>query len=263
MKIWRGLGMRIVIVSMVSGVLGLIISWGMIRSTTRDAIQAGFGAYIKRTIQGPELARCEQNPESWSLELDRGGRLFAYDATTCVRKIARLRRSILRSTNGWRGASQTPSSSRASAGATMARPCSFEPRRGGRAAWCKRRLHPSPCEGAGFITSCSSEAWWSSRSRRRSASSSWCSRSRAASANSARLRGWSAHPTDTSRPAIPRKTSWAIYRPASIVRMPASGPTLKFAPAAARPGALPGRHRPRSEDPHRVASNGARASRQT
>ena len=28
------------------------------------------------------MAHCEQNPESWFLELDRGGRLFAYDATT-------------------------------------------------------------------------------------------------------------------------------------------------------------------------------------
>jgi len=81
-KIWRGLRTRIVIVSVLCGILGLLVSWSMTRRTAREAAQGGFAPYIRRTLDSAEIARCEQAPERWSLQAPRGARLDAYDETT-------------------------------------------------------------------------------------------------------------------------------------------------------------------------------------
>ena len=82
MRIWRGLRTRIVIGSILCGILGLLVSWVLIRRTAREAVQRGIVPYINRALDGAEMARCERAPESWSLELPRSTRVDAYDDTT-------------------------------------------------------------------------------------------------------------------------------------------------------------------------------------
>ncbi len=82
MKLWRGLGVRIVAGSALCGVLGLFAARAVIRWTARESIQAGLAAYVRRSFDSAELSRCERSPETWSLALDHGGRLDAYDART-------------------------------------------------------------------------------------------------------------------------------------------------------------------------------------
>jgi hypothetical protein len=81
-KIWRGLRTRIVIGSILCGILGLLVPWVLIRRTAREAVQADLVPYIKKTLDGAELQRCERAPEKWSLELPRDTRLDAYDGIT-------------------------------------------------------------------------------------------------------------------------------------------------------------------------------------
>jgi len=81
-KIWRGLRTRIVFGSILCGILGLLVPWMLIRRTAREAVQADLVPYIKRTLDGAELQRCERAPEQWSLELPRDMRLDAYDGET-------------------------------------------------------------------------------------------------------------------------------------------------------------------------------------
>jgi signal transduction histidine kinase len=59
-----------------------LVSWFLIRRTTRETLQTGIIHYIHRAVDGAELARCESAPEAWSLALDRGGRLDGYDEHT-------------------------------------------------------------------------------------------------------------------------------------------------------------------------------------
>jgi signal transduction histidine kinase len=81
-RLWRGLGARIVLSSVFCALLGLLVAWTLIRHTTRDNMQMVFAPYIHRTFDSAELARCEMSPQSWALELERGGRLDAYDIGT-------------------------------------------------------------------------------------------------------------------------------------------------------------------------------------
>jgi signal transduction histidine kinase len=78
-KIWRGLRTRIILGSILCGLLGLGVSWAMIRRTARDAIQSGFAPYVHRTLDHGELDRCQRDPAHWSARLGRGARLDAYD----------------------------------------------------------------------------------------------------------------------------------------------------------------------------------------
>ncbi|HMI88226.1 MAG TPA: HAMP domain-containing sensor histidine kinase [Polyangiaceae bacterium] len=79
MKIWRGLRTRIVLGSILCGMLGLVVAWAMIRRTARDAIQSGFAPYIHRTLDHGELDRCQRDPAHWSMRIGRSARLDAYD----------------------------------------------------------------------------------------------------------------------------------------------------------------------------------------
>ena len=82
MKIWRGLRTRIVFGSILCGILGLLVPWILIRRTAREAVQTDLVPYIKKTLDGAELQRCERAAEQWSLELPRDMRLDAYDGDT-------------------------------------------------------------------------------------------------------------------------------------------------------------------------------------
>ena len=82
MKIWRGLRTRIVLGSILCGMLGLVVSWALIRRTAREAIQSGFAPYVRRTLDQGELERCQRDPSQWSTRMARGARLDAYDETT-------------------------------------------------------------------------------------------------------------------------------------------------------------------------------------
>ncbi len=82
MRLWRGLGTRIVFSSVLCGLLGILVAWLLIRHTTRETMQVGFAPYIHRTFDSVELHRCETAPEKWAIELGSGGRLDAYDIAT-------------------------------------------------------------------------------------------------------------------------------------------------------------------------------------
>ena len=82
MRLWRGLGTRIVLSSVLCGLLGLLVAWLLIRHTTRETMQVGFAPYIHRTFDSDGLRTCENAPETWAIELGRGGRLDAYDIST-------------------------------------------------------------------------------------------------------------------------------------------------------------------------------------
>ena len=82
MRLWRGLGTRIVWSSVLCGLIGIGVAWLLIRHTTRETMQVGFAPYIHRTFDAAELARCESAPDRWGIELGNGGRIDAYDAAT-------------------------------------------------------------------------------------------------------------------------------------------------------------------------------------
>jgi signal transduction histidine kinase len=81
-KIWRGLRTRIVVGSILCGMLGLVVSWAMIRRTMREAIQSGFAPSVYRTLDHGELARCQRDPAHFTTRIGRGARLDAYDERT-------------------------------------------------------------------------------------------------------------------------------------------------------------------------------------
>jgi signal transduction histidine kinase len=85
-KIWRGLRTRIVIGSILCGILGLLVPWLLVRRTVREAVQTDLVPSIKRTLDAGELQRCERSPETWFLELPRAMRLDAYDTATLQSK---------------------------------------------------------------------------------------------------------------------------------------------------------------------------------
>jgi signal transduction histidine kinase len=78
-KLWRGLGLRIVACSIACALLGVTVAFLLTRRTAREAIQFGFAPYIHRTFDGAELRRCEASPETWAITIGRGGRMDAYD----------------------------------------------------------------------------------------------------------------------------------------------------------------------------------------
>jgi signal transduction histidine kinase len=81
-KLWRGLRTRIVIGSILCGMLGLVVCWMMIRRTVREAIQSGFAPSVYRTLDHGELARCQRDPAHFTTRIGRGARLDAYDERT-------------------------------------------------------------------------------------------------------------------------------------------------------------------------------------
>jgi signal transduction histidine kinase len=85
-KIWRGLRTRIVIGSILCGILGLLVPWLLVRRTVRQAVEADVVPYIKKTLDSGELQRCERGPDKWSLDLPRAMRLDAYDGATLQSK---------------------------------------------------------------------------------------------------------------------------------------------------------------------------------
>jgi signal transduction histidine kinase len=85
-KIWRGLRTRIVIGSILCGILGLLVPWLLVRRTVREAVQADLVPSIKKTLDSGELQRCARFPEKWFLELPPAMRLDAYDAATLESK---------------------------------------------------------------------------------------------------------------------------------------------------------------------------------
>jgi signal transduction histidine kinase len=85
-KIWRGLRTRIVIGSILCGILGLLVPWLLVRRTVREAVQADLVPTIRRTLDSGELQRCERHPENWFLELPPAMRLDAYDVATLQSK---------------------------------------------------------------------------------------------------------------------------------------------------------------------------------
>lgn len=82
MRLWRGLGTRIVFSSVLCGLLGIVVAWLLIRHTARETMQVGFAPYMHRTFDASQLRRCEAAPESWAIEVGTGGRLDAYDVAT-------------------------------------------------------------------------------------------------------------------------------------------------------------------------------------
>jgi len=58
LRLWRGLGTRIVFSSVLCGLLGILVAWLLIRHTTRETMQVGFAPYIHRTFDAAELRRC-------------------------------------------------------------------------------------------------------------------------------------------------------------------------------------------------------------
>jgi signal transduction histidine kinase len=81
-KIWRGLGKRILLGSILCGLIGLFVSQALMRRTARDAILAGVVPYVRNLLESGELARCEANPAHWSIRLRQGVRVDAYDEAT-------------------------------------------------------------------------------------------------------------------------------------------------------------------------------------
>ena len=82
MKIWRGIGTRIIVGSVVCGLLGLLVSQLLVLRTVRATMVAGALPYVRHALDAGELERCERAPETWSLRLERGARLDAYDRET-------------------------------------------------------------------------------------------------------------------------------------------------------------------------------------
>jgi signal transduction histidine kinase len=82
LRLWRGLGTRIVFSSVLCGLLGILVAWLLIRHTQRETMQVGFAPYLHRTFDGKQLQRCESSPETFAIELGSGGRLDAYDIAT-------------------------------------------------------------------------------------------------------------------------------------------------------------------------------------
>jgi signal transduction histidine kinase len=83
-KIWRGLGTRIIVGSVLCGLLGLLVAHMLTRRSAQGAILAGALPYIRHTLETGELSRCQRAPETWSLGLARGARLDAYDRDTRI-----------------------------------------------------------------------------------------------------------------------------------------------------------------------------------
>jgi signal transduction histidine kinase len=81
-RLWRGLGTRIVIGSILCGILGLAVAVLFMRRTAREAMQIGFAPYVRRALDRTEVDRCEHAPERWSLALTRDVRIDAYDERT-------------------------------------------------------------------------------------------------------------------------------------------------------------------------------------
>jgi len=79
LRLWRGLRTRIVIGSILCGMLGLMVSWILIRRTAREAVQTGMVPYLRQMLDRSELSRCDRDPASWSLDLPRNMRVDAYE----------------------------------------------------------------------------------------------------------------------------------------------------------------------------------------
>lgn len=82
MRYPRSLSKRILIISGVCGLIGLVTSQLLGRRTTRDALLVSYLPYLKRTLTTAEIERCRRDPAAWSMVIGDGVRLDAYDART-------------------------------------------------------------------------------------------------------------------------------------------------------------------------------------
>jgi signal transduction histidine kinase len=86
MRIWRGLTKRILLGSVLCGMIGLLVAQILIRRAAREVMTAGLVPYIHHALESGELAHCEAEPATWSVSLLRGLRVDAYDANTLTSK---------------------------------------------------------------------------------------------------------------------------------------------------------------------------------
>jgi signal transduction histidine kinase len=78
----RGLAVRIVVATMLSGIIGFVAARVVWRQVTYEALIRFHQPLADYVWVAHERARCEAAPESWTLTLPRGARTYAYDPAT-------------------------------------------------------------------------------------------------------------------------------------------------------------------------------------
>jgi len=81
MKLLRSLSIRVLLVAVLSGVVGLGSALGVARFATQRAAAGVVGAWMKQAYPR-RRAQCEEDPARWSAGGPRGPHVFAYDART-------------------------------------------------------------------------------------------------------------------------------------------------------------------------------------
>jgi signal transduction histidine kinase len=84
MKAVRGLTLRMIVASMVCGIVGQLASQAIGRGIARTALARLSAPLAKYLFHTYEKERCEEAPISWSLALDNGARVYAYDRATLL-----------------------------------------------------------------------------------------------------------------------------------------------------------------------------------
>lgn len=83
MKLHRSLSLRILVVAVLSGAVGLASATMSARYAAERLGANMLGNWLKRS-SARQKARCEEHPNDWSVGIPEGPRVFAYDATTLV-----------------------------------------------------------------------------------------------------------------------------------------------------------------------------------
>lgn len=83
MKLLRNLSLRILIVSVLSGGVGLFSAALAARYATQRMAAEVMGKWLERSSARRKV-RCEERPEEWSAGLPDGPRIYAYDARTLI-----------------------------------------------------------------------------------------------------------------------------------------------------------------------------------
>jgi len=78
----RGLAPRIVVATVLCGIIGFGTARVVWKTVLRQAVVSFHEPLARYTYETYEKARCEAAPESWSMRLERGARAYAYDAAT-------------------------------------------------------------------------------------------------------------------------------------------------------------------------------------
>ena len=86
MKIWRGLSLRVVIMSLLCGLLAFAASQFLVARVIRDTALDRFNDFVVVSYRKHERPRCEAEPERWRLDLGDGGRGYTYDPDTLLSK---------------------------------------------------------------------------------------------------------------------------------------------------------------------------------